>query len=111
VFERWLKDHPALKEVPNNIKVLLLAVKTRLRQKRRERRADKAQAAPAAVAPVALPTSPLAATRRVGAGLTRLEEAIDDCLAVARQMDREGLAGVIELLRSARNQVVRQAGS
>ena len=35
---------------------------------------------------------------------------IDDCLDLARGMDREGLAQVIELLRSARNEVVRQAG-
>jgi hypothetical protein len=38
--------------------------------------------------------------------LTPLEERIDDCLAVAREMDREGLAEVIDRL----NAVVRMGG-
>jgi hypothetical protein len=42
--------------------------------------------------------------------LGRREEEIDDCLMLARGMDLEGFAEVIELLRNARNEVVRRAG-
>jgi hypothetical protein len=112
VFERWLKDHPAHKGVPANVKAILHNLKSVLRKKRKQRRAEKAQAMPAAVAPVvstaAAPTS--AATRRAGSALGRLEEEIDACLAVAREMDREALAEVIDRLRAARNAVVRMAG-
>jgi hypothetical protein len=44
------------------------------------------------------------------AGLNQLEEHIGDCLAHARGIDRQQLAEIIELLRSARNGVVRQGG-
>ena len=91
---------------------ILHAVKSSLRHKRRQRRAEKAKATPATVAPLvsATATRAPAAARRPGASLTRLEEKIDACLAVAREMDREGLAEVIERLRAARNAVVRMAG-
>src|SRR5262249_53894211 len=55
----------------------------------------------AAVAPMRRP-----ATR----GLESLEERIDDCLTLARSLDREGLEAVIDLLRRARNGVVVQQG-
>jgi hypothetical protein len=42
--------------------------------------------------------------------LEALEEAIDDCLTLARNFDREGLADVITLLRKARNAVVWKGG-
>jgi hypothetical protein len=99
VFERWLKDHPGHKEVPDNIKALLHAVKGRLRQKRRGRRGETTEAAPAPAAP-----------RRTDKSLGQLEEQIDDCLAVARAMDAEGLSDVIDRLRTARNAVVRMGG-
>ena len=43
----------------------------------------------------------------------RLDEVlgVGGCLAVAREMDREGLAEVIDRLRAARNAVVRMAGA
>lgn len=40
----------------------------------------------------------------------QLEELIDDCLTLARTIDREGLDGVINLLRKARNEVVWKLG-
>jgi hypothetical protein len=43
-------------------------------------------------------------------GLTRLEAAIDDRLAEARNIDREALADVIALLRTARNTVFWKMG-
>jgi len=111
LFDQWLRDHAGQKEVPVNVKYILHAVKSSVRNKLRQRRAEKAQATPA-VAPVvsARPAPPPAAARRAGASLTRLEEQIDACLAVAREMDREGLVEVIDRLRSARNAVVRMAG-
>jgi hypothetical protein len=112
LFRRWLQDHPGHQEVPANIKAILHAVKSLVRSKRKQRRAAKAQAKPAAVAPVvsATTTRAPAAARRAGASLTRLEEKIDACLAVAREMDREGFAEVIDRLRAARNAVVRMPG-
>jgi hypothetical protein len=68
LFDQWLRDHPGNKEVPVNVKYILHAVKTHLRQKRRQRRAEKAQATPAAVAPAvsATATRAPAAARRTG---------------------------------------------
>jgi hypothetical protein len=48
--------------------------------------------------------------RKSGCGLESLELVIDDCLTLARKMDREGLADVIGLLRQARNAVVWKLG-
>jgi hypothetical protein len=50
------------------------------------------------------------APRKSVRGLESLELAIDDCLTRARQMDKEGLADVIGLLRQARNAVVWKLG-
>jgi hypothetical protein len=108
IFERWLKDHPGEKEVPDRVKGILFNVKSKLRKKRGAKRGiPRKEAKPtvegqtAAVAPVRLP-----ATR----GLDSLEERIDDCLTLARSLDREGLKAVIHLLRRARNGVVVQQG-
>ncbi len=105
LLNRWLKDHPDQKEVPDNVKAILHNLKSVLRKKRRQRRAEKNQ--PVSAAPSVTPSSP----RKSGRVLEQLEERIDECLAIARSADREGLAHVIELLRSARNEVVRQAGA
>ena len=105
LFRRWLADHPGHKEVPQSVKNILSYLKSVLRSKRKRRRAPEAQAQGTPVGAA----SP-AATRANGKGLERLEERIDDCLAVARGMDAEGLAEVIDRLRNARNQVVRMAG-
>jgi hypothetical protein len=109
LYERWLKDHPGGKEVPKNVKAILQNIKSVLRNKRRRRRAEKVQASPVAVAAVPTPAA-RSSPRTAGRGLDQLEERIEDCLGLARGMDREGLAQVIGLLRSARSGVVRQAG-
>jgi DNA-binding MurR/RpiR family transcriptional regulator len=44
-------------------------------------------------------------------GLEALEEQIDDCLTVAKHMDRDALDDVIRLLRNARNAVVWKLGA
>jgi hypothetical protein len=105
LFRRWLQDHPGHKEVPENVKNILSNIKAVLRNKRKRRRAVEAPAQGTAV--VAASPAP---TRPSGKGLERLEERIDECLAVARAMDAEGLVEIIDRLRNARNQVVRMAG-
>jgi hypothetical protein len=42
--------------------------------------------------------------------LELLEEQIDDCLILAKHLDREGLDSVIKLLRRARNEVDWKVG-
>jgi hypothetical protein len=108
IFQRWLKDHPGEKEVPDRVKGILFNVKSKLRKKlgakRGRPRKDSqptVEGQPAAAAPVRRP-----ATR----GLESLEERIDDCLTLARSLDREGLEAVIDLLRKARNGLVVSQG-
>jgi hypothetical protein len=107
LFERWLQDHPDHKEVPDRIKAIAHNLKSALRKKRQQRRAEKAQATPVPPTPTALAP---AVSRRAGRNLEQLEAQIDDCLVSARSMDQEGLATVIELLRKARNEVIRHMG-
>jgi hypothetical protein len=47
---------------------------------------------------------------RSGNRLEGLEEQIDECLTLAKTIDREGLDSVIGLLRRARNEVVWKLG-
>jgi hypothetical protein len=107
IFERWLKDHPEEKEVPDRVKGILFNVKSKLRKRGARRGRPRKEAEPtvegqpAAAAPVRRP-----ATR----GLDSLEERIDDCLTLARSLDRDGLGAVIDLLRRARNGVVVSQG-
>jgi hypothetical protein len=96
ILDRWLKDHPEHKEVPSNIKGFLHTLKTRLRQKRRQQRTQGAT---------------VAVSRRSGNALVQLEEQVGECLTVARSMDPDGLAEVIERLRAARNAVVRMSAA
>jgi hypothetical protein len=108
IFARWLKDHPGEKEVPDRVKGILFNVKSKLRKKlgtKRGRPRKEAQPTiavqPAEVAPIR--RAPLR-------GLESLEERIDDCLTLARSLDREGLEAVLDLLRRARNGVVVKQG-
>jgi hypothetical protein len=108
IFDRWLKDHPEEKEVPDRVKGILFNVKSKLRKKRgakrgrpRKEEQPTVEGQPAEVAVVHRPP-----TRR----LESLEERIDDCLTLARNLDGEGLEAVIDLLRKARNGVVVKQG-
>jgi hypothetical protein len=108
IFERWLKDHPQEKEVPDRVKGILFNVKSKLRNKLgakrgRPRREEHltGEGQPGEVAVIRRPAA---------RGLASLEERIDDCLTLARDIDREGLASVIDLLRKARNGVVVKQG-
>jgi hypothetical protein len=97
LLQRWLKDHPDKKEVPNNVKSNLANIKSVLRKQRREGAAAR-------------PARPVPAARTANSGLEALEEHIDEGLTLAKNIDREGLASVIALLRRARNEVVWKMG-
>ena len=107
VLARWLKDHPGEKEVPKRVKQNLSNVKSNLRQAERKKSgAPKKEGRPAE------PTAaPAAAPRKGVRGLETLEEQIDECMTLAKNLDREGLSSVINLLRRARNEVVWTMGA
>jgi hypothetical protein len=105
IFDRWLKDHPEEKEVPDRVKYILSNVKSTLRKKlggkrSRSRTEEQPTSAFQPVEVVLIRRVPLR-------GLEAVEESIDDCLSLAKRIDREGLEGVIALLRKARNGVIR----
>jgi hypothetical protein len=104
VFARWLADHPGHAEVPEKIKQSLFNTKSLLRKQGRKKRGRRKKEQPAEA------TAAVAAPRKRVHGLESLELAIDDCLTRARQMDKDGLADVIGLLRQARNVVVWRMG-
>jgi hypothetical protein len=106
VLARWLKDHPGEKEVPEKVRQNLSNVKSLLRKAHR-----KKPGRPKKDGPPSEPASALAAAPRKGVrGLETLEEQIDECLTLAKNLDREGLSSVINLLRRARNEVVWKMG-
>jgi hypothetical protein len=109
LLTRWLTDHPGQNEVPQTIKNNLSNLKSILRSKKRKkvaRRAEEAQ-------PDA-PTSQLAVPiARKATGTTKLDDLelqIDECLILAKHLDRVGLENVIHHLRRARNEVVWKIG-
>jgi hypothetical protein len=105
LYERWLKDHPGYSEVPQPVKNGLSNLKSTLRAKRGKGKGKRAgQKAGAEANGGAVPPKRLA--RPAGGPLERLEEQIDECLARAKSLDREGLEDIIHLLRRARNRVV-----
>jgi hypothetical protein len=108
IFARWLKDHPGDKEVPDRVKGILFNVKSKLRKKRGAKRGRPRKEAQPTGEGQAAEVAPI---RRVPLrGLESLEERIDDCLTLARSLDREGLEAVLDLLRRARNGVVVKQG-
>jgi hypothetical protein len=107
LLQRWLDDHPGEKEVPQRVKNILSNLKSVLRKKRRKKKGKGTQTdQPGATAPAVEATPPRAAIR----GLETLEEQIDDCMTLAKNLDRDALASVVQLLRKARNAVVWQQG-
>jgi hypothetical protein len=102
ILQRWLDDHPGHREVPQKVKYSLSNIKSVLRSKRRQKKtpAPAEPLAEAAGSPVE--TGP--------SELEQLEVLIDDCLSQAKQVDRDGLADVIDHLRRARNAVVWHIG-
>ncbi len=101
IRKRWLADNPGHAELPKRVVQNLNNVKSLLRRKGR----DAAQGPEKAAARAYQRES-----RGGGRGLEHLEENIDECLILAKNMDREGLAKVIHHLREARNAVVWKQG-
>jgi hypothetical protein len=109
LLQRWLDDHPGEKEVPGRVKQGLSNIKSLLRKKRRRRKrrdAGAEGAEPAASANAA----PWETSHPSANELEGLEIQIDECMTLAKNIDREELDGVITLLRRARNQVVWKSG-
>ena len=102
LLKRWLADHPGETEMPPRVKASLFNVKSLLRRKRQRRRRteDAAAAAPERAS----------MSRSAVRDLQGLEENIDECLILARSIDRVSLETVINHLRRARNEVVLRAG-
>ena len=108
LLNRWLADHPEETEVPDRIKAILSNIKSVLRKKLRKKPGRKETEEQVVETVVVLePAEPVDAAE---VALESLEEQIDDCLSFAKNLDREGLDGVISLLRRARNAVVWKLG-
>ncbi len=99
IFELWLADHPGHTEVPKNIRANLSNVKSSLRSKGRKGRKR-------AEAPALVGAPQITGQRRGKPNLVGLEEAIDDCMTLAKNLSRTELDSIIEHLRRARNEVV-----
>lgn len=102
IYADWAADHPG-EELTPRIRAYIANVKSieRGKQRKRKRQLGKTSEGQKAVHN-ALGTG--------GSKLERLEEGIDDCLSLAKGLDREGLDEVIKLLRRARNEVVIMMG-
>lgn len=108
LLQRWLADHPDEKEVPGRVKNSLSNLKSVLRKKLRKKTdREKKPEEPIRATP-ADESAPSPTT--ASPNLESLEEQIDDCLTMAKNLDREGLESVIHLLRRARNEVVWKLG-
>lgn len=101
VLDRYRADHniPASQDLAKNVRNNLANLKSVLRKKSRKGRRGR----PPGSAKVAAQVSG-------GKRLDMLEEQIDDCLTLAKSIDRERLESVIKHLRSARNNVVWLTG-
>jgi hypothetical protein len=108
LLRRWLEDHPGHETVPNSVKQSLSNIKSILRKKYL-RGPRAAKVAPEAEEQAVATVAEVAATA-LETALEALEVQIDDCLTLARNIDREGLNEVIGYLRRARNQVVWKLG-
>jgi hypothetical protein len=100
LYERWLKDHPGEKEVPERVRQSLSNLKLVLRAKHKRRGRLRKQALDAAIPGAVKPPA------RKAMGLEHLELQIDEALVTARALDAEGLDEVIRMLRTARNRVI-----
>src|SRR5205807_99230 len=105
VLSRWLADHADEKEVPQRVKQGLANVKSVLRSKKRKRRASETAAVET---PAAAGLQPRKGSKKVT--LEMLEERIDECMILARELDAEALASIVSHLRRARNEVVWKIG-
>ena len=111
----WLEAHPGMKDVPENVKSGLANLKSVMRKQLRIRRTKRAAAKDATQRAaggviVQAQVVPLLSISAADTGLEKLEMLIDDCLTMAKNLDREGLDSIIHALRIARNRVVWKLG-
>jgi len=110
LYRRWMEDHPGHDKVPDNVKTGLQNVKSVLRQEAGKKK-GKRIVAEEAQAPAQAPGPTAARARKIPVKvLEALEQEIDECLGMAKGIDREELRDVIATLREARNMVVRKHG-
>ena len=104
LMDAWKRDHPGYtaKEVLKARQGLANLKSTMRREERHE------QLAPGNSAPQSFETPASATSAEENPGLETLESQIDDCLMMAKSIDRNGrgLENVIRHLRLARNEVV-----
>jgi hypothetical protein len=103
LIEYWKKMHPDQAEIPPSLRQNLANLKSNMRKKLREAEEGGKGRSNAS-------QQPAGAIRRGRTALESLEEAIDECMTSAKNLDRDGLATAINLLRRARNEVVWKIG-
>ncbi len=102
LMKMWDADHPnQTARERKNVVANLANVKSQMRKQRREGKLGRSPGAKGMAS---------ALGNRAKATLETLEEYIDDGMALAKHLDRDGLDEVIRLLRRARNQVVWKIG-
>lgn len=106
IVERWLRDHPGDKKMPQKAKYAMYNMKSLIRKKRKTRK-SLVEGDPSKSTVLAFRVS---ASKKGLNALVQLEESIDGCLSTARTLDRDTLADVIQHLRTARNAVVGKLG-
>jgi hypothetical protein len=109
LLQHWLRDNPGEKEVPDRIKKILQNVKSVLRSQGRKGKKATHANEPRHVRWESVKTRAVRNASPVSK-LEALEEHIDECLSLAKIIDREKLHDVIQHLRRARNLVVWQTG-
>jgi hypothetical protein len=114
VLKRWQDEHPG-QPVTSSVKAAMANAKSAIRSKLKKRRGKKAGQQTQETGTEQAPSTAIAPAQRRGApkgsqALERLEEAIDDCLDLARELGREEFEGVVTLLRRARREVVWKMG-
>jgi hypothetical protein len=106
VMDRYYADHPNDTEDPRRVKQVLYNVKSVLRSQERRHRANNIAALSPGTDVTAMRPSAVSTANE----LEMLEEQIDECLALAKGLDRAMLDNVIQHLRRARNAVVLKQG-
>jgi hypothetical protein len=112
VLRHWQDEHPG-DAVTESVKAALANAKSALRQKVRKKKGGRkaGQEGPAAGTEQALASAKTRGPAGKGMrGLERLEEEIDRCLDVAREIGREDFDDIIATLRRARREVVWKMG-
>jgi hypothetical protein len=105
LLKRWLADHPGVSVVPKSIKANLANLKSVMRSKKRTKVAARAQQKLSPGQEHKVATVPTGDTQ-----MELLEHHIDECLILAKSIDRELLQSIISHLRQARNETVWKIG-